>query len=342
MKPHDIDRFFALLLFIGSGLIFCMIVLGGVTRLTGSGLSIVEWQPFSGIFPPLTQQEWDVLFSQYQNSPEFKKINFGMNLLGFKQIFWLEYIHRLWGRLIGLYFFFLILFVFKNKKLHAYLWPLFGLWSLGALQGIVGWYMVKSGLISDPQVSPYRLAMHLMLAIVTYSWTLNLGLRIWYRRVQRCDYQNILAVSLVLLTILFGGFVAGHKAGLVYNTFPLMGQSWIPEELFFEAPWWKDLVHNPISIQFVHRILAIISLTFLGFLALRRQGVYSVVFGLAVFQGGLGVLTLLFKVPIVLAAAHQAIAVILLTSLWLVFYQGHDSREIFSFKPFKKSTSSCR
>ena len=160
MKPHDIDRFFALLLFIGSGLIFCMIVLGGVTRLTGSGLSIVEWQPFSGIFPPLTQQEWDILFSQYQNSPEYKKVNFGMDLLGFKKIFWLEFIHRLWGRLIGLYFFFVIIFVIKNNKLHSHLWSLLGLWGLGALQGIVGWYMVKSGLINDPHVSPYRLSVH--------------------------------------------------------------------------------------------------------------------------------------------------------------------------------------
>jgi len=341
MKPHDIDRFFALLLFIGSGLIFCMIVLGGVTRLTGSGLSIVEWQPFSGIFPPLTQQEWDILFSQYQNSPEYKKVNFGMDLLGFKKIFWLEFIHRLWGRLIGLYFFFVIIFVIKNNKLHSHLWSLLGLWGLGALQGIVGWYMVKSGLINDPHVSPYRLSVHLMLAIVTYSWALNLGLHLWCKRTQRWDYQALFAICLVLLTILFGGFVAGHKAGLVYNTFPLMGQSWIPEELFFETPWWKDLIHNPVSIQFVHRLLAIISLTFLGFLALSRQGFYNVIFGLALLQGSLGISTLLLKVPIFLAATHQAMGIVLLTSLWLVFYQSHNPRKLFPFKPLKKSAPSC-
>ncbi|MBN9343883.1 MAG: hypothetical protein BGO76_00715 [Caedibacter sp. 38-128] len=341
MKPFDAHRSFALFLFVGSALIFIMIVLGGVTRLTGSGLSIVEWQPFQGIFPPLTQQDWTTLFSQYQASPEYQKVNFGMSLIEFKQIFWLEYIHRLWGRFIGLYFLFLIFYVLKKRVLRPYLGALLALWSLGAIQGVVGWYMVKSGLVHDPYVSPYRLSMHLMLAIITYSWALNLGLRLWYAHIKTWDYSVITAVSLISLTILFGGLVAGHKAGLIYNTFPLMGKSWIPEELFFEAPWWKDLIHNPVSIQFVHRLLAIITLLFLGFLALQRQGFYRVVFALAILQAGLGISTLLLHVPVFLATSHQAIAIVLLTSLWVAFYQRHDPRKIFSFKPFKKSASSC-
>lgn len=340
MKSLEIPRSFALLLFVGSGLIFFMILLGGMTRLTGSGLSIVEWQPFLGIFPPLTHQDWAALFSQYQATPEYQKVNFGMTLLEFKQIFWLEYIHRLWGRFIGLYFAFLIVYALKKKVLRPCLSSLLALWSLGALQGVVGWYMVKSGLVHDPHVSPYRLSMHLMLAIITYSWALNLGLRLWYAHRGTWNYSAMTAVSLVLLTTLFGGLVAGHKAGLIYNTFPLMGKSWIPEEIFFETPWWKDLIHNPVSIQFIHRVLAIITLIFLGGLALARQGFYIVVFVLAILQAILGISTLLLHVPIFLAVSHQAIAIVLLTSLWIAFYQRHNSRKIFSFKPFKERTTS--
>lgn len=341
MKQLETQRSLALFLFIGSALIFIMIILGGITRLTGSGLSIVEWQPFQGILPPLTEQDWSILFSQYQTSPEYHKINVGISLSEFQQIFWLEYIHRLWGRLIGFYFLCLIFYAFKKKELRPYSGTLLALWGLGAVQGIVGWYMVKSGLIHDPYVSPYRLSMHLMLAIVTYSWALNLGLRLWYSRVETWNYSAILAISLVSLTILFGGFVAGYKAGLIYNTFPLMGNSWVPEELFFEAPWWKDLIHNPVSIQFIHRFLAMTTLLFLGFLALQKQGFYVVAFIFAVLQAVLGISTLLLHVPIILATSHQAFAIVLLTSLWLAFHQRDDTRKIFSFKPLKKSTA-CR
>ncbi|MBN9413162.1 MAG: COX15/CtaA family protein [Candidatus Paracaedimonas acanthamoebae] len=341
MKLLENNRLFALLLFIGSALIFVMVLLGGVTRLSGSGLSIVEWQLFQGIFPPLTQHDWMALFSQYQASPEYQKINFGMGLIEFKQIFWLEYIHRLWGRLIGLYFLFLIFYALRKKSLRSYVASLLALWVLGGIQGVVGWYMVKSGLVEDPYVSPYRLSMHLMLAILTYGWALNLGLKLWYARKGTWNYREITAVSFVLLTILFGGLVAGHKAGLIYNTFPLMGETWIPEELFFETPWWKDLIHNPVSIQFIHRLLAMITFIFLGYLALQRRGFYSVVFAIATLQAILGISTLLLHVPLFLAASHQAIAIVLLTSLWIAFYQRFDSRQVFSFKPFKKSTSCC-
>ena len=339
MKQLKAQRSLALFLFGGSALIFVMIILGGVTRLTGSGLSIVEWQPFRGVFPPFTVQDWAILFSKYQTSPEYLKVNLGMSLDEFKQIFWLEYVHRLWGRFIGLYFIFLIFYVLKKKELRSYRGTLLVLWGLGAVQGGVGWYMVKSGLIHDPYVSPYRLSLHLMLAIVTYSWTLNLGLRLWHSRIETWNYSLILALSLVSLTILFGGLVAGHKAGFIYNTFPLMGNSWIPEELFFESPWWKDLVHNPVSIQFVHRLLAVATLLFLGFLALQKRGFYIVAFICAVLQAGLGVSTLLYHVPLILAASHQAFAIVLFTSLWLAFHQRDDTWKAFSFKPFEKSTT---
>jgi cytochrome c oxidase assembly protein subunit 15 len=342
MNPFEMRRTFSLFLFIGSGLIFIMIILGGVTRLTGSGLSIVEWQPFQGILPPFTHQDWADLFFQYQNFPEYQKVNFGMSLEDFKQIFWLEYIHRLWGRLIGLYFLFLIFYALRKKELRSSLSSLLALWGLGAIQGGIGWYMVKSGLIHDPYVSPYRLSIHLMVAIATYGWALTLGLKFWYGRAGSLDYYEILSISLVLVTILVGGLVAGHKAGFIYNTFPLMGKSWIPEELFFEKPWWKDLVRNPVSIQFTHRILAMVTVSFLGFLALRRKGFYRFIFGLAVLQAALGVSTLLLHVPVLLAALHQAIAIVLLGSLLrLAFHQSHDSRQRFSFKPFKKSAAGC-
>jgi cytochrome c oxidase assembly protein subunit 15 len=223
-------RQIAVWLIVCCAMIFSMVVLGGVTRLTGSGLSMVEWDPVFGILPPLGQEQWEEVFAKYRESPEYQKINIDMDLAGFKGIFWLEYLHRILGRLIGLVFLIPFLFFLWARKLPASLVPRFIImFVLGGLQGLMGWYMVKSGLVDNPHVSQYRLTAHLILAVLIYGyilWTaLNLlfpqpNLRGDIRPLKRYTY---LVAGLIAVTMVSGGFMAGLKAGLAYNTFPLMG-----------------------------------------------------------------------------------------------------------------------
>lgn len=317
-------------------MILTMVMIGGLARLTGSGLSIVEWKPLTGIFPPFTAHQWFLEFTQYQQSPEFQKINIGMTLGEFQSIFWLEYIHRLWGRLIGLVLL-IPTFLMIVKKQHRNLWLLLTLlWILGLAQGIMGWLMVKSGLLYDPHVSPYRLAVHLFLGFAIFGVAMWMALSLYLEKFQlerkgfsQKAFQSLMIFSLialffVLLTAIMGAFVAGLKAGLLYNAFPLMGESLIPYEFLTRSPWWKDLLENPVSVQFLHRFLAILTALLCGLIWLYQrklsipgrlsQALVSVAV-IALIQLSLGIFTLVLQVPIGFAVLHQGCAFILFGSL---------------------------
>ena len=315
--------------------IFCMISLGGITRLTGSGLSMVEWAPITGILPPLNHTQWLAVFELYQASPEFVKVNHGLDLPGFKSIFWFEYFHRILGRLIGLLFFFPMLYFFIRYPLSATLrWKLFGLFMLGGAQGLMGWYMVKSGLVNDPHVSQYRLVAHLSLALILYIAIFWLGSGHFIRHFSQryitpkfISKASLALFGLIFATILAGGFVAGTKAGFAFNTFPLMAGKLIPEGYGALTPWWRNLFENIAAVQFDHRLLASLSLLLtLGvcWAALRSaitpglKKLYGVLLALVLIQYILGVVTLLSFVPLALGAAHQALAVLVMTASLLV------------------------
>jgi cytochrome c oxidase assembly protein subunit 15 len=330
------DRQLALWLMICCAMVFAMVVLGGVTRLTGSGLSMVEWDPIFGVVPPLGEAEWEAAFSLYRESPEYQKINVGMDLHGFKQIYWFEFAHRLLGRAIGLVFLLPFLFFLAIGRVRRPLIPKFvTMFTLGGLQGVLGWYMVKSGLVDNPHVSQYRLTAHLAAALVIYAYMLWVALGLWTdtdrvasspapRGLRR--FAAPLGV-LVFITALSGGFVAGLKAGFAYNTFPLMDGHWIPEAIFMQAPAWRNFFENIATVQFDHRLLA--TLVFVGcvgfWLAARRYtlalsariGVHALL-AAALLQVTLGISTLLLHVPTPLAATHQAGALLLLTVVLVV------------------------
>jgi len=320
-------------------LIFGMVVLGGVTRLTGSGLSMVEWNPVFGILPPLDQARWEEIFEQYKQSPEYNKINIGMDLDGFRNIYWFEYAHRVLGRLIGVVFLVPFLFFLVTGRLTRNLIPrLITMFVLGGLQGLLGWYMVKSGLIDNPHVSQYRLTAHFGLAVLIYSfifWTALdlLPPRETRRTPDNRDYLRIattLLTGLVFITMLSGGFVAGLKAGFAYNTFPLMDGHWIPEAILMQQPLWRNFFENIATVQFDHRLLAILS--FLGIvtvwlLSLRDRLPVQLRIGLhcllaaALLQVTLGISNLLLHVPVPLAAAHQGGALVVFTTLLFVVHR---------------------
>ncbi len=336
MSSDPSARPVAFWLFTVAGMILVMIVLGGVTRLTGSGLSIMEWAPLLGALPPMTDAEWQRLFALYQKIPQYDLVNQGFGLAGFKQIFWLEWMHRLWGRLIGLVFLVpLIRFWWTGRVTRWLRWRLVGLFLLGGLQGAVGWFMVASGFLPDAtSVSPYRLVVHLGLALVLYAAIVWTGLSLWSadRRV-RPNYDRGIAIwaragtVLVGLTILAGGFVAGLHAGLTFNTFPLMDGGLVPPGYADLHPFVRNLTENVAAVQFDHRVLATLTaLVTLGTLitgwpmtALRAR--ILAVAAMAAIQYALGVATLLFVVPVDLAAMHQAGAALLLTA-YLVLLHG--------------------
>jgi heme a synthase len=314
-------------------LVFAMVVVGGVTRLTRSGLSIVEWQPLIGAIPPLTEAHWQELFDKYQGTPEYLQVNQGMSLHAFKRIFWWEYIHRLLGRLIGLAFFVPLLWLLVRGKIERGLLPrLVGIFLLGGLQGAVGWWMVKSGLIDDPRVSHVRLSIHLGIAFVIFAamfWTaLGLLSGASARDPQRrrlAGYGTGLSV-LIFLMVLLGGLVAGTRAGYAYNTFPLMNGHFLPPEYFMLQPWWQNFLHNMATVQFNHRLIA--WLLFLAIPAfwwgLRRIALpaqarlaSNLLLAMLGLQLTLGIGTLVLRVPVALGAAHQAGAMLLFAlALW--------------------------
>ena len=324
------QRRIAYWLLICCALVFAMVVLGGVTRLTGSGLSMVEWQPVYGVLPPLSEAEWQVVFEKYQQTPEFQHVNFQFGVEEFKNIFWLEYWHRILGRLIGLVFFLPLLYFWLRRQIPAGLAPkLVTMFVLGGLQGLLGWYMVKSGLIDNPHVSPYRLTAHLLLAVLVYAYMFWVALGLLRPAADKPTPGDLRAASkavlaLSVLTIASGGFVAGLKAGFTYNTFPLMAGQWVPDGLFSMQPWYINLFENVATVQFSHRILAVTTLlaVILLWLASRRANLpvylrrgFLGLLAVAVLQVGLGISTLLLQVPITLASLHQAGALVVFTFL---------------------------
>lgn len=338
MTPTPENRRIALWLLACCALVFIMVVLGGVTRLTRSGLSIVEWDPIMGAIPPLTQTQWDATFDQYKQTPEYRKVNTGMSLSEFKSIFWVEYAHRLFGRSIGLAFFLPFLYFLIKGSIGRPLVPkLVTMFMLGGLQGALGWYMVRSGLVDEPRVSPYRLTAHLALAVVIYSyifWTaLGLlfpaGAKAGVRRLRRF---GLAVTGLVFAMILSGGFVAGNKAGFAFNTFPLMNGRFAPEGLYALQPWWTNLFENIATVQFNHRLIAYLLLLAIPAywyaaqrFALPNRVHYALhaLLAMLAIQVALGIATLLYIVPVPLAAAHQAGALVLLT---LALFVNHGLR----------------
>ena len=343
------DRAIAAWLFACCALVFAMIVIGGVTRLTHSGLSIVEWQPIVGALPPLTDAQWQQAFAKYQATPEFRLVNHAMDVQAFKGIFWWEYFHRLLGRAIGVVFLVpLVWFAVQRRVSVALAWKLAAIFGLGGLQGALGWYMVKSGLVDDPRVSQFRLTAHLGLALAIFAAMFRVGLSLIRPAASRggsaltarpsrsalryspsglpVELVPLRRASTALAWLVFamaltGGLVAGIRAGFAYNTFPLMHGHVVPPEILMLEPWWRNFFYNMATVQFDHRVLAwVLAFTVPAFWwrvrakpeASRavRAAADAMLAALAV-QIALGIATLVNVVPVSLAALHQAGAVVL-------------------------------
>jgi cytochrome c oxidase assembly protein subunit 15 len=316
-------------LLIVAALVFAVAAVGGATRVTGSGLSIVEWRPVTGAVPPLSDAAWQAEFEKYKTIPQYRELNRGMTLGEFKVIYWWEWTHRLLGRLIGVAFLLpFLFFLWKGwieRGLRARLWTIFG---LGAVQGAVGWWMVASGLAERVSVSQYRLAFHLTLACGIFAmilWTAQqLKERDHVDASAGARWGAMTLVVLVLAQIYLGALVAGLRAGLAYNTWPLIDGALIPDTagLFFEQPWWRNFFDNPLMVQFNHRMLAyalwIVAVAHAVHLV-RKVDDPNAVFGALLLasavtvQAAIGILTLIYRVPVAFALAHQAMAVIVLT-----------------------------
>ena len=316
-------------LLIMAGLVAMMVVIGGITRLTGSGLSMVEWRPLMGTLPPMNAAEWERVYDLYKQSPEYQTFNYGMDMAGFKMIFFWEYFHRLWGRLLGVAFALPLVFFYVTNRIPATFGPrLLTLLFLGGFQGVVGWWMVKSGLTQDASVSQYRLATHLSVALVIFCLLIWTALDIRNGRVCRPIGAHALAsLGLIAITIVAGALVAGMDAGLLYNEYPLMGEGLVPVE--YGDYGAMDPLENPASAQFHHRWLA--ALTVIAVIALGRRArkqAASRLAGTAVIaavglQFIIGITTLLYGVPVALGGLHQAGAVVLLgTMVWLLHRLG--------------------
>ena len=317
-----------------AALVYAMVVVGGVTRLTGSGLSMVRWHPISGTLPPIGEAAWQREFDAYRASPEYRQVNRGMSLAQFKRIFRMEYAHRLLGRGVGIAFLIPFLVFLALRAIPRAMIPrLAGVFVLGGAQGVLGWYMVGSGLVDEPRVSQYRLAAHLSLAVVIYVYLLALALHMLDADGSRrrapagpglAGRLTLAAGVAVFATLVMGAFVAGLKAGHVYPTFPKMGGFWVPPGMLEASPWWRNFFENPVTVQFTHRVLAFASCLVVvaawgacfGAGASRRVRLWAdASLALVALQVALGVSTVLLHVPIPLAAGHQAGAVALLTCL---------------------------
>ena len=321
-----------------AALVLAMVLVGGVTRLTESGLSITEWKPVMGVVPPLSQEAWQAAFEKYQAIPQYREMNSGMSLEAFKTIYWWEWTHRLLGRVIGAAFLLPFLFFLWRgwvaPSLRPRLWFIFG---LGALQGAVGWWMVASGLAERVEVSQYRLATHLLLACLIYVAIIFTARRMDERApapsspaANGREWVRIRAVAITLLVLVLGqiylgALVAGLRAGYAYNTWPLIDGALVPPaaRLFFETPLWRNFFENILTVQFDHRMLAYVIFVIALLHAIdvggtlkdrgARTGAF-VLFAAVVLQIAIGVATLLWIVPLPLALLHQAMAMLLLTA----------------------------
>jgi cytochrome c oxidase assembly protein subunit 15 len=314
-------------LIVVAAMILFMIVLGALTRLTESGLSMVEWRPVSGWLPPMSDAAWQAELQKYLSSPQGRLINRGFNVAEFREIFWLEYTHRLWGRLIGVVFALPLAWFWLRGGLSPSLKPrLLVMLILGGLQGALGWAMVASGLVDRPSVSHYRLAAHLLLAVALYAYTVWLILDLGGSASRRDDPGARRAadalIALLVIAMMWGALMAGLRAGTSHTTFPTMSGYWIPPGLFELSPWWINLFENGTTVQFVHRCLAELLVLLVLVLAWRvRRAETSLAAAMALVQLSLGIATILSGVNIAIATAHQAGAVLLLTTLINVHYR---------------------
>ena len=303
-------------------LIFCMVIVGGATRLTGSGLSITEWQPLLGAIPPLGETAWQAAFEKYKLIPQYAQLNSAMTLEEFKFIYWWEWSHRFLGRFIGAAF--LVPFVIFTSLgwIHKALWPRFaGLFILGGLQGALGWYMVASGLTDRVDVSQYRLAAHLTLATLIFGAMLWVAFGLGTPRQKPSSARQRAAlyiVPLLLLQVAAGGFVAGLDAGMGYNTWPLMDGKLIPDGLFVMTPAWRNFFENAMTVQFDHRLIAyVIAVAVAAYAYIVRSGAAVFLLLAVLAQIGLGIYTLLAQVPLHLALMHQGGAMLVFAAaLW--------------------------
>ena len=319
VRPHALQRW----LYAVAALIVAMVIVGGITRLTESGLSITQWKPISGIIPPLNAAQWEAEFALYRQIPEYAAFNQGMTLAGFKAIFFWEYMHRLLGRVIGLAFALpLAWFAIRRQIPRGYGWRLVALLALGGFQGFIGWWMVASGLSERTDVSHLRLATHLTTALIILGgivWT-ALDLRdLRHRPVAapaRLTGVAGVAIALLVAQIVFGAFTAGLNAGYAFSSWPLMGDAWFPGGVPLAAPLWTNAVDNPVVVQFIHRWLAFVAAAGLGWLAWRAaqagaRGAAIWVVALVAVQIALGIATLITGVQLHVAVAHQANAALL-------------------------------
>ncbi len=334
-------------LLLGAFLVIAMVVIGGITRLTHSGLSIVAWKPISGIVPPLNLAEWNTEFNNYKTSPEYIKYNYHYSLEDFKSIFWWEFIHRFIGRVIGFIFLFPFLWFYftkklQDKKLRKHLIVIF---LLGGLQGFIGWFMVKSGLVNRPSVSHYRLALHLSTALFLVAYILWTALPILSPISKKLNFHPKLynklkiMLGLVSIQIVYGAFTAGLKAGYIYTTYPKMGPDWLPNTGIeaFQNSGFMAFFENPILVQFIHRWFAALVLYYFVrfYLSARKLELSSIqtrcnnalMLFLAV-QITLGIFTLINAVPVTLGVLHQLGAVILLATLIVALYFYKDPKNV--------------
>ncbi|MEI6508808.1 MAG: COX15/CtaA family protein [Bacteroidota bacterium] len=319
----------------GCLLVFAMVIIGGITRLTGSGLSITEWKVITGTFPPISESEWNNEFAKYQISPQFQKINSSFDVNDFKKIYWWEYLHRLVGRMIGIVFIIPFLFFYFKKQIDKKLLPkLLFIFMLGAWQGFLGWYMVSSGLVDNPFVSHYRLAIHLVNAFITFGYIFWVALDLQFEKISKSSAsKNMLMISiltflLLLIQITYGAFVAGLHAGHIFNTWPKMGDEWIASAVrsSFQNEGFESLFSNMSVVQFIHRTIALIIFCLVSWmwfsrkrnelnLSSQQQFAINISFVILNLQITLGIFTLLFSVPVWLGVTHQAVAFLIFAAL---------------------------
>jgi cytochrome c oxidase assembly protein subunit 15 len=314
-------------LYFCAALVWIMVAIGGLTRLTDSGLSMVDWKPITGWLPPMSQEAWEAELDNYRSSPEYQKVNKGMSVAEFKQIFWLEYIHRVFGRIIGIAFFVpFAWFVYTKQLMGKRTLQLGGIFLLGGLQALMGWIMVQSGLVDTPRVAPIKLTAHLSLATIIFGLILWMAWNLCPKspRIETSKPLrrfSILVTVAIFIQIMLGGLVAGNDAGLVFNTYPLMDGAYIPPDLYFMDPWYANIIEDVKTVQWHHRLMALllaIMIPLYVFQLLKHKNnqklkIYcTALLFIFILQYTFGVLTLIHVVPIALASLHQLVAIILI------------------------------
>jgi len=318
-------------LYTGMIMIIIMVAIGGITRLTHSGLSMVDWKPIMGSIPPISDAEWNESFEKYKAFPEYQVVNYDMDIHEYKKIFFWEYFHRLWGRIMGIVFIIPFIIFWKKNYIPSpwfkrFIWIVIG----GGLVGALGWFMVVSGLKDKPEVSHYRLAIHLIAAFSLLAYIYWQSLKVKYGEVKLANTNNFTTwiILIIYLQIVYGAFVAGLKAGLIHNTWPLMGDSFIHENTFSLSPFWENLIQHKDGVQFIHRMIAyiaVISIAIFGRMHWKKVSsnldssiLFSVI--IIIIQFTLGVFTLLLKVPVSLGVLHQLGALFLLLSVFRIHF----------------------